>query len=31
MHEWYDVKIRGIFSGGKLDVHEIKILGRSLT
>ena len=31
MHEWYDVKVRGILGSGKLDVREIEILGRSLT
>ena len=30
MHEWYDVKVRGIFGSGKRDVHEIEILGRNL-
>ena len=31
MHEWYDVKVRGIHGSGKRDVHEIEILGRNLT
>ena len=31
MHEWYDVKVRGIPGSGKRDVHESEILGRSLT
>ena len=31
MHEWYDVKVRGILGSGKRDVHEIEILGRNLT
>ena len=31
MHEWYDVKVRGILGSGKHDVHEIEILGRNLT
>ena len=31
MHEWYDVKGRGVLGSGKRDVHEIEILGRSLT
>ena len=31
MHEWYDVKVRGILGSGKRDVHEIEILVRSLT
>ena len=31
MHEWYDVKVRGILGSGKLDVREIEVLGRSLT
>ena len=25
MHEWYDVKVRGILGSGKRDVHEIEI------
>ena len=31
MHEWYDVKVRGILGSAKRDVHEIEILGRNLT
>ena len=31
MHEWYDVKVRGVLGSGKRDVHEIEILGRNLT
>ena len=31
MHEWYDVKVRGVLGSGKRDVHEIEIFGRSLT
>ena len=31
MCEWYDVKVRGVLGSGKRDVHEIEILGRSLT
>ena len=31
MHEWYDVKVRGIFCSGKRNVHEFEILGRDLT
>ena len=31
MHEWYDVKVRGILGSGKRDEHEIEILGRNLT
>ena len=31
MREWYDVKVRGVLGSGKRDVHEIEILGRSLT
>ena len=31
LHEWYDVKVRGILGGGKRDVHEIEIVGRNLT
>ena len=31
MHEWYDVKVRGILGSGKRDVQEIEILGRNLT
>ena len=31
MHEWYDVKVRGVLGSGKRDVHEIQILGRNLT
>ena len=31
MHEWYDVKVRGILGSGKRDVYEIEILGRNLT
>ena len=31
MHEWYDVKARGVLGSGKRNVHEIEILGRSLT
>ena len=31
MHEWYDVKVRGILGSGNRDVHEIEMLGRSLT
>ena len=31
MHEWYDVKVRGILGSGKRDVHEIEMLGRNLT
>ena len=31
MHEWHDVKVRGILGSGKRDVHEIEILGRNLT
>ena len=31
MHEWYDVKVRGVLGSGKRDVHEIEILGRHLT
>ena len=30
MHEWYDVKVRGILGSGKRDVHKIEILGRNL-
>ena len=29
MHEWYDVKVRGVLGSGKRDVHEIEILGRT--
>ena len=28
MHEWYDVKVRGILGSGKRDVHEIEIFGQ---
>ena len=31
MREWYDVKVRGVLGSAKRDVHEIEILGRSLT
>ena len=31
MHEWYDVKVRGVLGSGKRDVHEIEISGRNLT
>ena len=31
MHEWYDIKVRGILGSGKRDVHEIEVLGRKLT
>ena len=31
MHEWYDVKVRGILGSGKRDVHEMETLGRNLT
>ena len=31
MHEWYDVKVRGVLGSGKRDVHEIDILGWNLT
>ena len=31
MHEWYDVKVRGILGSGKRDVHEIEILDRNPT
>ena len=31
MHEWYDVKVRGVLGKGKRDMHEIEKLGRSLT
>ena len=31
MHEWYDVEVRGVLGSGKRDVHEIEMLGRSLT
>ena len=31
MHEWHDVKVRGILGSGKWDVHEIEISGRNLT
>ena len=31
MHGWYDVKVRGVLGSGKRDVHEIEILGMSLT
>ena len=31
MHEWFDVKVRGILGSGKRDVHEIEMLDRNLT
>ena len=31
MHEWYDIKVRGILGSGKRDVHEIEVLGKKLT
>ena len=31
MHECYGNKVRGVLGNGKRDVHEIEILGRSLT
>ena len=31
MHEWYDVRVRGVLGSGKRDVHEIEMLGRNLT
>ena len=30
-HERYDVKMRGVLGSGKRDVHEVGVLGRSLT
>ena len=29
MHEWYEVKVRGMLGSGKRDVHEIETLGRN--